>query len=478
MPEEIWKMPAVDLARAIKGRQLSSEEVVQAFLERIATHDPSTNAFAFVDAEQALDAARSADAAVRDGDELGLLHGVPVAVKDVIATRGMRTAYGSTLHADNVPDADAQVVVRVRKAGGILIGKTTTPEFAHKVLTDSPLHGITRNPWSLEHSPGGSSGGAAVAASMGFCSLNITTDGAGSSRIPAACCGVLGLKPTLGTFPNENSPDVFGMQVIGAITRSTADLHLLYHALVGSYAGDPFSLSARTGYNPVHAEPVLSRLRIRYFPRMGNHRVDDEVLQVTERALGMMVAAGARVVGGPDIDWRQDAWRVLLRAQQASRFRGTLSSIREELDPSLVACIEEGLGQNVIELQDALLARSDLYKQLAELFSSADIILSPVVAAPPLLVSHGAGQPLKIAGVEEGSLRQAWHSYTTPMNGSGHPAISIPCGYTAAGLPLGIQIAGPWHSEELLIRIASEFEAIQAWPQDWPTLVSSNRIAS
>lgn len=478
MPEEIWKMPAVGLADAIKRRQLSSEEVVKAFLERIATHDRDTNAFAFVGEKQALDAARSADVAVRDGDELGLLHGVPVAVKDVISTRGMRTAYGSKLYADNVPEADAQIVVRARKAGGILIGKTTTPEFAHKVLTDSPLHGVTRNPWSLEHSPGGSSGGAAVAASMGFCSLNITTDGAGSSRIPAACCGVLGLKPTSGVFPNENAPDVFGMQVIGAITRCSSDMHLLYRALAGSYVGDPFSFGAQAQGNLGQTGSALSGLRIRYFPRMENKHVDREVLQATERALATMVAAGAVVVDGPDIDWRQDAWRVVQRAQLASRFRRTLHSIRDKLDPSLIACIEEGQSHSVIELQDALLARSDLYKQLVGLFSSADVIVSPVVAAPPLSVSHDAGQPLKIAGVEQGTLRKAWHSYTTPMNGSGHPAISIPCGYTSAGLPLGFQIAGPWHSDEFLIRLASEFEALQPWTHDWPSLITPKRVSA
>ncbi|MBB5215944.1 amidase [Parapusillimonas granuli] len=473
MNEEIWQSSATKIAAAVSRRELSCQEVMRTFLDRIAALDGHTNAFSVVEPGQALIAARDADEAIRAGRALGPLHGLPITIKDVIPTQGMRTTYGSRLYADHIPETEPEVVARVRRAGAIIVGKTTTPEFAHKVLTDSPLHGITRNPWSLERSPGGSSGGAAVAAAMGYCPLNVSTDGAGSSRIPAANCHVVGLKPTMGAIPNDGGADLFAMQVLGVIARTTEDASLLFDVLSGPYDGDPFSLGAENKPDTeAGSRPVLKNLRVRYFPRMGNVHVDAEVLQAVERALALMETQGSIVLEDGDINWRHDAWRIMLRAQQAARFRDSYPGIKHLLDPSMAQCIEEGLSQDVIELQDALLARSALYKDLHRIFQTADVIISPTSATPALFATHHANEPVIINGKEAGTLRQAWYNYTVPINGAGHPAISLPCGFSHEGLPIGMQIIGPWHRERMLLRLAAELQELLGWTDRWPDLAS------
>lgn len=474
MNEKIWQRSATNLAAAIRAGELTCQEIMHTFLDRIAELDKHTNAFVTVDPQHALIAAREADDAVRSGRPLGPLHGLPITVKDVISTKGMRTTYGSHLYADHIPDNEPEAVSRIRRAGAIVIGKTTTPEFAHKVLTDSPLHGVTRNPWTLERSSGGSSGGAAVAAAMAYCPLNVSTDGAGSSRIPAANCNAVGLKPTMGSIPNESSPDLFAMQVLGVIARTTADVSLLFGTLSGPYDGDPFSLGARdTSCIDTNFRPVLRNLRVRYFPRMGNFHVDKEVLRSVERTLGTMEEQGSIVFEDGDIEWHHDAWRILLRAQQASRFRKTYSSVKHLLDPSMAQCIEEGLSQNIIELQDAMLARSTLFKDLHRIFQTADVIVSPTASTPALPATHQANEPVFIDGEPAGTLRQAWYNYTVPINGAGHPAISIPCGFNHEGLPIGMQIIAPWHQERKLLQIAGELEPMLGWANQWPDLAQT-----
>lgn len=469
-PTELWRQPAAGLAGELRAGRLSSEELVRAVLDRIEALNGPVNAFAFVDREGALAAARKADEERRAGKATGALHGLPVTVKDVIATRGMRTAYGSRLFADNVPASEPEAVARIRRAGGILIGKTTTPEFAHKILTDSPLHGITRNPWSLEHSCGGSSGGAGVASAMGFGPLHVTTDGGGSSRVPAACCGVPGLKPTMGSIPNEAAQDLFGLQVLGVIAREVRDIALLYGVMQGPFVDDPFSAGVERQDLALPTDPlaVLKGLRVRFFPRMGNTVVDDEVAAMTRGAVDMLAGAGARVAEDGDIDWATDAWRVYMRAQQAHRFGATLEKVRSQLDPSMVVCVEEGLSQSAAVLRAALMERSAFFRRLVNVFETADVFVSPVIAAPPLLASHKATDPIVINGKPAGALRDAWYNYPVPINGSGHPAMSVPIGRTRAGLPLGLQIVAPWRAEPLLLKVAGAMEALRPWRQDWP----------
>jgi len=460
------------LAAALRAGRLCALDVVESTLVRIRALDGSTNAFAYFFEVGARAAAREADRAREAGAPLGPLHGVPFTVKDVIATRGVRTAYGSRLFADHVPDVEPEAVARLRRAGAILIGKTTSPEFAHKILTDSPLHGITRNPWNLAHSPGGSSGGAGAAAAMGFGALHLTTDGGGSSRVPAACCGVVGLKPTMGAVPNEATQDLFGLQVLGAIGRTVSDVRLLYATTSGAFAADPFAAGLeRQDLTPL-AEPesALRGLRVRWFPRMGNPRVHPAVAALTLAMVEAMSAAGAQVAEGGDIDWATDDWRVFMRTQQAHRFGADLPRVRDRLDPSMVACIEEGLALDAAAVRRAFMERSALLRRVNAIFRDADVFVSPVVAAPPLLATHRAADPLRIDGETVGPLRDCWYNYTIALNASGHPAMAVPCGRTSDGLPVGLQVVAPWRGEPRLLQVAAALERLRPWAHDWPAL--------
>jgi aspartyl-tRNA(Asn)/glutamyl-tRNA(Gln) amidotransferase subunit A len=466
---EIWQMTAVDLAAAIRTRKLSSREVMDAVLARIEALDGQTHAFATVDAQGARRAADAADRAVAAGEPLGPLHGLPVSAKDLIATAGLRTAQGSRLYADHVPTADAEVIRRVRAAGGIVFGKTTTPEFGCKIVTDSPLHGPTRNPWDLERTPGGSSGGAAAAVAMGFGPLALTTDGAGSSRVPAACCGIVGLKPTLGGVPMELAADMFGgLSCIGTMARTAADIRLLFDAIAGPCRLDPWTLHAgeRRAAAPARG---FDGLRVRHFRRMGNPGLDPEVGRLTDAMVSWMAQAGAQVQAGPDdLDWSLDACRILLRANQAARNGHLLAGKRDLMDPIAVQCLEEGLGLSLAQVNAALLERTALFRRVQALFEDADVLVMPAFGAPPLAVTHAADQPLAVGDAPPLPLRTSWYSYAIPFNPSGHPAISVPCGLAANGLPVGLQIVAPWHREDLLIGLAQVLETQFRWTDRWP----------
>ncbi len=475
---ELWQQPAVDLASAIRRRDVSCREVMAAVLDQVERSDAQTNAFALVDPAAALAGADAADRAVASGAPLGPLHGLPVSAKDLIATRGMRTAMGSHAFAENVPTRDAEVVARVRRAGGIVFGKTTTPELACKILTDSPLHGTTRNPWNLDRTPGGSSGGAGVATAMGYGPLALTTDGAGSSRIPAACCGVVGLKPTLGAVPMELAADLFGgISTIGLMARTAADIDLLFGVIKGPCRQDPWTMGGREDAGAARsAAPApaqgLGGLRVRRAMKFGDHGLDPEVERLTSRALSRMVDAGAVLADEvpQDFDWALDVCRKLIRFNQAARYAPLLAKWSTRFDPVLVRCLEEGLGQTMPELREAMLERTALFRRVQALFEGADVIVTPSFTATPPRADHPADAPWSVAGASARSLRDGWYCYAVPFNPTGHPAISLPCGMAADGMPVGVQIVGPWHGEERLIRIAASLEPGFGWRDQWPPL--------
>jgi aspartyl-tRNA(Asn)/glutamyl-tRNA(Gln) amidotransferase subunit A len=274
-------LPAVELAKLIRSRQLSAVELTVTTLDRIEANQPSLNAFITVCREEAMAAARDADAALAQGKDLGPMHGVPVSVKDIINTAGIRTTWGSRTMADNVPGIDAIAVHRLKQAGAIIIGKTTTSEFAHKLMTDAPLFGTTRNPWDLRYTPGGSSGGSAVAVAAGLGPLSLATDAGASTRLPAACTGIVGMKPTLGLIPHSQVPDGFNNFIhLGLMARTVADTALMLDALSGADPSDPHSLGVdrtQTLAAIADASPESLRgLRVAWRPLAGNTMLDDE----------------------------------------------------------------------------------------------------------------------------------------------------------------------------------------------------------
>ncbi len=451
----IADLSAVALAAAIRGKTISPVEAVEAALARIAER-AELNAFMALCADRARAEARAAEDEVMRGGSLGALHGIPFSVKDLTNTQGVPTTQGSALFADTVPVADAVAVARARAAGAILIGKTTTPEFGHKPFTEGPFFGRTLNPHSHAHTCGGSSGGAAVAVASGMGPLALGSDGGGSIRIPAACCGVVGLKATLGAIPNLQAPDLFGANsYVGPMARDVADARLMYDVVAGPDRRDPY------GQMEASTRPALTGgqpLRIAFLLRCGN-RLDPEV--ETAVVAAMRKAEGLGMMVEPielDLVSLEPHFLVLLRSLLLARLGAAAARSPEKLDPTLFATIEAGRAYSAVDVHEAQFARTGCFAKVQEILSHHDVIASPTLSAPALPVGLDPLAPVEIAGQTAGPIRGAWYPYTYPFNLTGHPALSLPCGTTKAGLPIGLQLVGRWHEDYALIDLASRLE--------------------
>jgi aspartyl-tRNA(Asn)/glutamyl-tRNA(Gln) amidotransferase subunit A len=464
---DICSLSAHQLAPLLRDGALGAEVVMDAVLTRCEQVQPSLNAFALINDDGARQAARDADTVRARGDKLGPLHGVPFSVKDLVHAKDLETAFGSHLMAGCISDHDATAVARLKAAGAILIGKTTTPEFAHKAITDSPRYGPTRNPWNPDFSCGGSSGGAAVAVATGLGPLAVTTDGAGSSRIPASCCGVLGLKATLGRIPNEDGADLFGtFSLIGAMTRTTADMATMLNVMSGEHPGDPWTRAVRYPPCVLSSAPLatLRGLRIHYKPYLGNEHLDDGVATAMEQILEILAREGALITRSDGHeDWANELARVMIRSPLAARMAHFSNAERDAMDPTLRAAIADSEALDLRAVQKAPMQRAVLYRQTERIFEHADLLLTPCVSAPPPRIGHTALEPITINGKMAGPMRSNWYNYPAPFNLTGHPAISIPAGQTPDGLPTGIQAIAPWFAEQRLIDLSAALEHLQPW---------------
>jgi aspartyl-tRNA(Asn)/glutamyl-tRNA(Gln) amidotransferase subunit A len=448
---------AVTLTRQIRTKEISPIEVVDAVLLRIEALQPTVNAFITVTADEARDAARRAESAVMAGAPLGPLHGVPFSVKDLLFTKGVRTTMGSFIFADQVPAVDAVPVRRLREAGAILIGKTTTPEFGHKPLTDSPLFGVTRNPWNLSRTAGGSSGGAAAAVASGQGPLALGTDGGGSIRIPAACCGIVGLKPTLGRVPNIHAGDLFStVSYVGPMTRTVADAAACFDAIVGFDPGDPYS---RPEPSSDVREVDVRGLRLAWMPRVGNRLVAGETLAACEGAVRHLESRGARVeTTEEDFAAFEPVFLTFLQGGLAARIGAQVKTFGDRVAKSLRESVERGARWTGADYANALAQRTVVFRRVQALFERFDFLVSPTLSRPALDADHDAYAPIVIDGQEAGSIRGAWYPYTFPFNLSGHPAMSLPSGWSTDGLPIGLQIVGPWYADRRVLALAAHLE--------------------
>ena len=448
---------ALTLARQIRTKQISPVAVVDAVLRRIEELQPTVNAFITVTADEARDAARRAEAAVMAGGPLGPLHGVPFSVKDLLFTKGVRTTMGSLIFADQVPGEDAVPVRRLWEAGAILVGKTTTPEFGHKPLTDSPLFGATRNPWDLSRTAGGSSGGAAAAVASGQGPLALGTDGGGSIRLPAACCGIVGLKPTLGRVPHVQQADLFSStSYIGPMARSVAEAAACFDAIAGFDPGDPYS---RPEPQDDPRGVAVRGLRLGWLPRVGNRLVDPEVLAACEAAVRHLEGQGAHVeTVHEDVSAFERAFLVSLQAGLAARVGPHMAKFGDKVAPSLRESIERGAQWSAVDWVNALGQRTAVYRRVHALLQRFDFLLSPTVSRPALAIDHDPYEPITIGGETAGTIRGAWYPYLWPFNLSGHPAVSLPCGWSADGLPIGLQIVDPWYADRRVLALAGHLE--------------------
>ena len=472
--DDLCWTPATDLAALIRRRKVSPVEVVDAVLARIDKLNPRLNAYVVVCADDARKQARAAERAVmRKGAKLGPLHGVPFSVKDLVITKGVRTTFGTPLHRDNVPDEDAPIVARMTSAGGIMLGKTNTPTFGWIGATHNLVYGVTRNPWALERTPGGSSGGASAAVAAGLGPLAVGTDGGGSIRIPASLAGIYGHKPSYGRIPLYPVSAAWSVSHVGPMTRTVADAALMMNVCAGPDERDQYSLPAH-GVDYLKAlKGSLKGLRVAYTDDLGaGEPVDPEVRTECAKAARAFRELGCRVeTVSPRWPSPKDAWKTIFCGGIATRMAAggppnPLRDRRADIEPGLYALIEETLADPPTRYVQAWFDRLAWWQHPRAFFEKYDLLLTPTVACAAF-DADGEG-PGEIAGTPVD--RYGWIPFTYPFNVTGQPAASVPCGFTRDGRPIGLQIVGRRYDDVTVLRASAAFERARPWTQHRPPL--------
>jgi aspartyl-tRNA(Asn)/glutamyl-tRNA(Gln) amidotransferase subunit A len=464
-PEKICFLSAAEMAHGIRERSFSVVELVDAVLARIEEQNSKLNAYCTMLADSARETAQQADERIASGDEVGPLHGVPISIKDNLYVKDSRTTSGSKLHEHDVTTEDAPIIERLRRAGAIILGRTNTPEFGWKGVTDNRVFGITRNPWNFELTPGGSSGGGSAAVAAGLGPIAIGTDGGGSLRIPASFCGLVGHKPSYGRVATWPGVSVGSLRHIGGMTRTVEDSALLLNVIAGPDERDPDSLPAADVDYLVEIERGIEQVRIAYSPDLGFATVDPEVARLCEQSAMRFSETGA-VVEQVELDWSDpyECWRVFFYGASAARLGRIVEAQGHLLDPGLRACVEDALKLRGLDYSDALTQRNEFWHRVRRVFESFDLLITPTLPVPPFAVGQDNADPFP--GQQQGELQ--WTQFTYPFNLTGQPATSVPCGWTAANLPVGLQIVGRRFDDALVLRAARAFEQVQPWRDRWP----------
>jgi aspartyl-tRNA(Asn)/glutamyl-tRNA(Gln) amidotransferase subunit A len=449
---------AIELLQLYRSRRVSPVEATRAVLARIDKLNPKLNAFCHLAPDEALTAAQASEARWRTGRPCGVLDGVPASIKDLILARGWPTLRGSRTVDPKQPwDVDAPATARLRDAGAVLLGKTTTPEFGCKGETNSPLTGITRNPWDPSKTPGGSSGGTAAAVAAGMGPISVGTDGAGSVRIPAAFCGNFGFKPSFGRVPAYPLSPMGTVSHLGPHTMSVRDAALMMNVLKQPDARDWHSLPADDTDYLAHLDHGIAGLKIAYSPALGYAQgIDPEVAAAVQAAVQQLQAAGAHVEQvDPGIDdplpitiglWFAGAWAI---------WSGLSAEQQAVADPDFAAEAEAGSKYGVLELHRLTLARGALGAHMRQFMQRHDLLVTPAVAVPAFDARPAGHTPLTPQSM------LGWTPFSYPFNLTQQPACSIPCGLTKAGLPIGLQFVGPMFGDALVLRAARAYEMLR-----------------
>ena len=465
---EICCMSVVQMADAIKTKRLSPVEIMDAVLHRIERLNPKVNAYCTLVAESAKKQANEAETIVMSGEKLGPLHGVPISIKDLIFTKGIRTTGGSKIYENFIPQQDAIVVERLKAAGAIVIGKTNTPEFGWVAITDNPLFGITHNPWNLELTPGGSSGGAAASVALCMGPLAIGSDGGGSVRIPSSFCGVFGFKPSFGRVPQY--PGFSGWETLshtGPITRTVEDAALAMEVIAGRDDRDRFSLPDRGLCYLPFPNGNLKGLKIAWSKDLGYAHIDPRVLEITEAAVKTFATLGSSVeAASPEVGNPEKTLSTLVAARLAAILQDKMKDWGNQIDPALARFIERNKDKSATEYIKACFEQGEYWHRIWPFFKKYDLLLTPTVAVPPFEL--GSFGPREIAGSKVSPL--SWMAFTYPFNLTGQPAASVPCGWTDDGLPIGLQIIGRRFDDVTVLRAAAAFEQVSPWADKRPPL--------
>ena len=454
MTAEFDFMTALELRRLVATRAVSPVELTARALSLAESSQATLNAFCHLMPDEARAAARRSEEAVMRGGVLGLLHGLPVSVKDLIAVAGAPYASGSRAMAGNIAAADAPSVERLRAAGAIIIGKTTTSEFGAKPVGDSPLTGITRHPWNLEKTPGGSSAGAAASVAAGITPFAVGTDGGGSLRIPASLTGLVGLKAQFGRVPVWPTSATPTLAHVGSLARNVVDAALLTTAISGHDPRDPFAVAGPVPDLLGAAQASVAGLRVAWSATLGYARPDPEVAAIARTAALALADQGA-VVEEIDTVFETDPadlWTAEFYAGIGTRLRGILETRRDLLDPAVADVLDAALAQEMRGYYESVFARYALRDRMVRFFADHDVLLSPTLPISSLEAGRNIPE-----GLGDRSL-VSWAFYTYPFNLTGQPAASVCAGLAADGMPVGLQIVGRTLGEADVVRTAAAIE--------------------
>ena len=459
--QDLTQTPAHELLALYRSGQASPVDVTQAVLKRIERVNPQINAFCLVDEQAALASARASEARWQahrqQGTPVGTLEGVPASIKDLILTRGWPTLRGSRTIDPNQPwEVDAPATARLREAGAVLLGKTTTPEFGCKGETNSPATGITRNPWNLNHTPGGSSGGTAAAVAAGLGPLSVGTDGAGSVRIPAAFCGNVGLKPSFGRIPAYPLSPFGSVAHLGPHTMSVRDAALMTNVLKQPDARDWTSLPPDATDYTVGLEDGLRGLRIAYSPTLGfAQNVHPEIAAAVANAVKQLEALGAHVEQvDPGFEDPLDITTGLWFLGAYTVWTGLSAEQQALADPDFRAEAALGAQLSALQVQQLNQRRGVLGSHMRQFMQRFDLLVTPAVSIPAFEARPAGSAPM----TPEAML--GWTPFSYPFNLTQQPAITVPCGLTRSGLPMGLQIVGPMFGDALVLRAARAYESV------------------
>ena len=458
MASELHRMTISELAPRIKARKVSPVELTRAVLDQIEKLDPLLNAYITVDAEGALKAAAKAQRQIARGNYLGPLHGIPISLKDLYDTKGLRTTAGSKIMFDRVPDADATSVANLRAAGAVIVGKTNMHEFALGGTTQNPRFGGAKNPYDTDRIPGGSSGGSAAAVAADMCIASTGSDTGGSIRTPSALCGIVGLKPTYGRISLRGIvPLAWTLDHVGPMTKCVRDAAIMLSAMAGYDPEDSTSANEKVPSYTRGMKSGVKKLRIGFDPSFSSGVVDEEVLESTKKALELFEKLGARVVeiNLPNIELTSAIESIIITAEPAAYHEDNLRNRGADYGDDIRTLMEGGALFSAVHYIKAQRLRAMIQKEFADAFKKIDIFALPAAAAPATPIG---AETVDLNGMEM-DIGMAFLRFACPFNLTGLPAISVPSGLSRGGLPIGLQLVGRAFDEATVLRAAYAFES-------------------
>ena len=473
MDKDLAFTPAWQLRDLIAEKKVSPVELTELYFDRIDRLDPQLNSYLTLDHDGAMKAAKAAEEAVVRGDRLGPLHGLPIGVKDMEMTRGIRTTSGSLVYKDRVPDADSIVVERILKAGAIILGKTNTSEFGVIGINENRLGDHCRNPWNTKRTTGASSGGAGAAMAAGLCALATGGDGGGSIRIPASFCGLYGIKNTQGRVPKYGgTPGPLGPNFLsqqGPMARTVRDSATMLQAIAGYDSRDPSSLRETPPDFVAATDKDIAGLRIGWTPDLGFAASDAEVLESTSAAARVFEELGCSLDESTlTLDSPFDSWWTLFTASYYAGNGDLLESHPDDLTWYVRNALEAGAKATAMDYNAALGQRDRMIAQFGDEFERFDLLLSPTM---PVTAFQADRLPEEIGGRPVyPNPSYGFHPFTYPINTIGHPAASVPCGFSSDGMPIGLHIIGRKGDEETVLAASAAFERARPWAQHKPPL--------